>query len=276
MAAKPRFRIRSTALAVIATTIASLAFASASLADTGSVYFDTNGNAAAGFTNDLFNGSFTGIRDVGLGPAVMPNITSGNNNTAIGTSALDSETTGLNNTAIGTQALEANDVGQNNVATGLGALTKSTSGNANLATGDFALELNTTGELNVGDGYFALSANTTGNSNTALGSLAGSNLTTGSKNIDIANAGVAGETGVIRIGTQGTQKQAFLAAVSGKKIAGPAQPVLVNAQGQLGTKAAASAKSSARVGNSDRKLRAKVNRLQRAVRQLRAEMKRGR
>src|SRR5262249_13858496 len=130
---------------------------SPSLADTGSVYFDTNGNAAAGFTNDLFNGSFTGIRDVGLGPAVMPNITSGNNNTAIGTSALDSETTGLNNTAIGTQALEANDVGQNNVATGLGALTTSTSGNANLATGDSALELNTTGELNVGDGYFALS-----------------------------------------------------------------------------------------------------------------------
>ena len=46
MAAKPRFRIRVLVFGVIATGTASLAFASASLADTGSVYFDSNDNTA--------------------------------------------------------------------------------------------------------------------------------------------------------------------------------------------------------------------------------------
>ena len=68
MAAKPRFRIRSSALALIAAAIGSLALASASLADTGSVYFDGNNNAAAGDTNQLFNPTFTGAGNVGLGP----------------------------------------------------------------------------------------------------------------------------------------------------------------------------------------------------------------
>jgi hypothetical protein len=37
-----------------------------------------------------------------------------------------------------------------------------------------------------------------------MGTLAGYNLTTGSNNIDIGNQGLAGESGVIRIGTAGT------------------------------------------------------------------------
>jgi hypothetical protein len=77
----------------------------------------------------------------------------------------------------------------------------------------------------------------------ALGSGSGENLTTGSDNVDIANAGVAGESAAIRIGTNGTQKRAFLAGVSGKSIQGPAQPVLVNGNGQLGT-ASASARGA--------------------------------
>src|SRR5262249_5468191 len=77
MAAKPNFRIRTSALAVIATTIGFLAFASAALADTGTVYFDGSGNAAAGDPNALFNGSFTGAANVGLGREVMQNLTSG-------------------------------------------------------------------------------------------------------------------------------------------------------------------------------------------------------
>jgi hypothetical protein len=62
MAAKSRFRIPSSALAVIATAIGSLAFASASLADTGGVYFDSANNAAAGDPAHLFNATFTGTR----------------------------------------------------------------------------------------------------------------------------------------------------------------------------------------------------------------------
>ena len=48
---------------------------STSHAATGSVYFDANNNTAAGET--LFNGTFTGFENVGLGRSVMPNLTSG-------------------------------------------------------------------------------------------------------------------------------------------------------------------------------------------------------
>ena len=54
--------------------------------------------------------------------------------------------------------------------------------------------------------------NTTGGANVAIGPSAGTNLTTGSNNIDISNQGVAAEAGKIRIGTNGTQTAAFLAA----------------------------------------------------------------
>ena len=59
-----RFRITVSALALSA--VIGLGAASPSLADAGSVYFDSNYNAAAGET--LFNGSFTGFSNVGLGP----------------------------------------------------------------------------------------------------------------------------------------------------------------------------------------------------------------
>jgi ribosome-associated translation inhibitor RaiA len=60
---------------------------------------------------------------------------------------------------------------------------------------------------------------------------------------------------------------AFIAAISGKTISGPAQPVLVNAQGQLGTNSGASASTAA--------LAATVERLQRQVRRLRERVKGG-
>ena len=74
----------------------------------------------------------------------------------------------------------------------------------------------------------------------AFGSGAGANLTTGNDNVDIANAGVVGESGAIRIGTSGQQTAAFLQGVSGTSIPGPTQVVRVNANGQLGTGTAAS------------------------------------
>jgi hypothetical protein len=46
--------------------------------------------------------------------------------------------------------------------------------------------------------------NTTGAFNIAVGEFAGENLTTGSNDIDIGNAGVAGGSKTVRIGTQGT------------------------------------------------------------------------
>jgi hypothetical protein len=69
-----------------------------------------------------------------------------------------------------------------------------------------------------------------------LGYNAGANLTAGNNNIDIGNGGVAAEANTIRIGTSGTQTATFIAGIRGVAIAG-AQPVGVNANGQLGIRA---------------------------------------
>lgn len=75
-----RLRIAITALALSAVIGLGIGV-SASLASTGSVYFDANDNAAAGETQ--FNGTFTGGGNVGLARTVMPNLTMGFNNVAV-------------------------------------------------------------------------------------------------------------------------------------------------------------------------------------------------
>ena len=315
-ASRPRqpHRVRRTALATAA-SLAALAFgATASHADVGSVYFDANGNAAAG-------GSFfqpnQGYRNVGLGAEVLPNLntavdnvgigdhalfgnfygddniaigssamvgpangTQPNNNIGIGSQALSGITNGANNVATGFQALSANTTGAENIAAGTNALNDNTTGDQNLAFGRGALTNAVSADENVAAGYHALFANTTGQDNTALGDRtlnsnttgdnnlaagagAGASLTTGSDNIDIASPGKAGEAGTIRIGTQ-LQTRAFLAGVSGTAISRPAQPVLINASGQLGTARAATRRSGggAKVSESAlSRLQAKVTRL---------------
>src|SRR5437899_4724336 len=57
-------------------------------------------------------------------------------------------------------------------------------------------------------------------------------LTTGSNNIDMDNAGVAGESGKIRIGKQGTQNSTFIAGISGVAVTGTT--VVVSTNGKLG------------------------------------------
>src|SRR5262249_61340771 len=79
-----------------------------------------------------------------------------------------------------------------------------------------------------------LADNTTGSSNIGLGESAGINLTTGSNNIDIGNAGVAGESKTIRIGTQGTQTKTVIAGIFGTTVAGGVG-VIVGSGGKLGT-----------------------------------------
>lgn len=123
----------------------------------------------------------------------------------------------------------------------LGALTNNTTGLQNTAAGRAALELNTTGSKNTASGYDALGGNTTGNNNLAVGYKAGLNLTTGSNNIDIGNHGVRGEAKTIRIGTTGTQTNAYVAGISGVTVAGGVG-VIIDTDGHRGI-----AVSSARV-----------------------------
>jgi hypothetical protein len=104
----------------------------------------------------------------------------------------------------------------------------------NSAFGSGALVGNTTGVGNSAFGTNALLTNTTGQNNVALGAFTGT-LTTGSNNIIIANSGVVAENGAIRIGTLGTHVTCFIQGISGVTTGLAAIPVLVDANGQLGT-----------------------------------------
>ncbi len=66
-----------------------------------------------------------------------------------------------------------------------------------------------------------------------MGYNAGANVTIGGGNIDIGNAGVASESGTIRIGRQGIQTATFIAGISGTAVVG--DTVVVDGNGHLGT-----------------------------------------
>ena len=119
---------------------------------------------------------------------------------------------------------DANQTGRYNVGLGADALGSVTANNANVAVGDAALQ------------------KATGARNIAIGRNAGLNLTAGSDNIYLGHPGVAGDAGRIRIGAAGAQKAAFVAGITGVSIPGPTRPVLINANGQLGTATASSAR----------------------------------
>src|SRR5439155_478489 len=124
--------------------------------------------------------------------------------------------------------------GGDNTAEGTDALFSLTTGTDNTAIGFIALFSSTTGDSNTADGYDALVNNTTGADNIALGNFAGGNLTTGDNNIDLGNLGVAAEANTIRIGTQGTQTNAYLAGIYQTNIA-RGLVVKVDSDGHLGT-----------------------------------------
>ena len=192
--------------------------------------FSAGGVAHAACPNCTFSpGAGTGnsgLAESGFGDGALndgPN--SGNENTAIGAITLQVNTTGSDNTATGWSALNSNTVGANNTATGFNALAG-----------------NNTGDNNTATGFNALAGNNTGSNNIALGYNAGSDLTdSDSNNIDIGSAGVANDSGTIRIGIPGQQSQAFIQGVFTKSVGNRGTEVYISNTGQLGTK-----KSSAR------------------------------
>lgn len=173
----------------------------------------------------------TGAYNTAIGSGALFHTTTGGSNTAEGFHALFFNTTGFANIALGGYTLFGNTTGKYNTATGLNtlfanttgsgnegngfqALFHNTTGNNNTGNGPNALSSNTTGSFNVANGFKALFNNTSGNFNIALGPQAGFNLNTGNNNIDIGNLGVAGESGIMRIGTNGTHTAAFIAGAA--------------------------------------------------------------
>src|SRR5438034_2256298 len=172
------------------------------------------GNTALGWRS-LFSNTESSFNTAVGGGALVLN--TGDSNAAVGAAALLLNTAGSQNTAVGTDALVFNDIGSDNTAIGW-----------------FALIANTTGGINTAIGAEALSSNTTGFNNIALGFAAGDSLTTGDDNIDIGNEGVAADVGTIRIGTTGTQMNAYVAGISGATVP-TGVAVIVDTTGHLGT-----------------------------------------
>jgi hypothetical protein len=208
-------------------------------------------NTATGFF--ALTANTDGFSNVADGASALYSNTTGYDNVASGIASMYSHTSGYDNTAIGARSLFSDTGGVQNTALGSESMFENTIGYLNTAVGTEALYGNTSGGANVGVGQGALYANTTGSDNVAIGSGAGESIT-GSNNVDIAAPGESGENGVIRIGTPGTQKSAFIAGISGSKLTGSA--VYVNSAGQLGVLASSERYKTAikSMGNDTAKL----------------------
>lgn len=172
----------------------------------------TSANNAVGLGPAALSNISTGDNNTALGAYTMVQTTIGADNTAVGYNVLNLTTTGVRNTGVGSFALDANMTGADNVAVGYNALTANTSSNLtavgasalaantsgpnNTAVGSGSLMANTTGGQNTSVGVNALSKNVGASENTAMGYLALFNNTAGALNTGIgSNALAANSTG---------------------------------------------------------------------------------
>ncbi|NBX41584.1 MAG: hypothetical protein EBR15_09260, partial [Gammaproteobacteria bacterium] len=176
-----------------------------------------------------------GSSNTAVGHETLKELTSGANNTAIGSDAATALTTGSGNTVAGSGAAIALTTGSGNTVAGNGAAVALTTGGNNTVVGAGGAALLVTGASNLALGYSALSKLTSGGTNIAVGASAGSTYTTESNNIAVGNTGTAADTGVIRLGTVGTQTKTFVAGINGVTLGATGNIVLVDSNGQLGT-----------------------------------------
>jgi hypothetical protein len=217
---------------------------------------NTTGAANSAFGEGALELTSTGIGNSAFGSGALLDNTTGGDNDAFGEVALSSNTTGLANDAFGVDtlglnstgsynaafggsSLRANTDGTSNAAFGFGSMSFLTTGTGNTAVGSDSMG-NTSGNDNTGLGSGALSHATTGSWNVGVGAEAGSNIVAGSGNVDIANQGVATDSGVIRIGSTPSQSsivqvETFIAGITGVQTGLAGSPVLIDANGQLGT-----------------------------------------
>jgi hypothetical protein len=180
---------------------------------------DQTGSNATAVGRNALQSYTSGVGDTAVGAFALLNATAANDNSAFGVNALQGDDTGSGNTAVGTNALESNGSDNNSVAVGDDALQSASGGGGNTAIGKSAGAAVSTGVHNIaiGDG--------------ALGS-----ATTGSNNIEIGNGGTASDANTIRVGTQGTQTQSFMAGISSATVtgAGTAAVNINTSTGELG------------------------------------------
>lgn len=215
--------------------------------DAGFISFDGTGSDQTihtyGTENAFFGdncghfGTITGSQNVGLGHNCMASATTASANVAIGAFAMDTVTSAGDNVAVGWAALSQITTGTNNVAVGESSLQFLHSDSDNVAIGSTALGRVRGGSRNVGIGTDAIFQINTGSRNVGIGYQVGLNYAdVESDNILISNAGNTGDEALIRIGTSSTHVGCAIAGISGGTLLGGAyQPVMVSANGGLGT-----------------------------------------
>jgi trimeric autotransporter adhesin len=222
--------------------------------NTGTGYLSLRNNTTGSFNTATGGGSLffnaDGERNTATGAGALFHNTDGTDNTATGAFALFDnirigDVVGYSNTATGVEALGSNLSGYENTATGVNALVGNTYGIRNTATGVEALFSNVNGSYNTADGYRALHnhVGALGGYNTAIGAGTLYNDTSGGGNVALGfNAGlnVTTANNVICIGTgiQGANVTGtcFIGNIFGVQTGLPdALPVVVDANGQLGT-----------------------------------------
>jgi len=209
-------------------------------------------NVCIGFNagNDIT----TGDSNICMGNDAGMSITTGLNNVAIGAGALRTAIGTNENTAVGTNALSLS-TGTACVAVGAAAAANASAGNGTTAIGWNALS-NSTGATNTAVGFNSLSDVTSGVNNTGIGESSGTGLLTGSYNIFIGstsgmnyngaessnilinNAGVVGESHVMRLGIQGSGNggiiNTFVAGIVGITVSNAVPVMIDSTTGQLG------------------------------------------
>jgi hypothetical protein len=209
---------------------------------TAALILNTDGtrNTAVGTAAMVFN--TTGNDNCAVGAFALNNNTDGFSNNAYGGAALQANLIGAQNTAVGDLTLVNNDssglgLGNLNTAVGANALFSNVDGDSNNAVGVDALGLNVDGLFNNAVGFSALGDNVSGAANTAVGDLAGAGNTSGDFNtyLGVGGAVVDGESDTIRIGDPTFGVACFIGGIFGVTTGGGALPVVVDANGQLGT-----------------------------------------
>lgn len=155
-------------------------------------------------------------------------------NTFVGQQSGNTTLTGSSNSSLGAFSLGSLTSGVLNTAIGAGSLSLATTSSGNCAVGQESLWILVSGSgENVAMGNLAGGQLLTGSGNVLLGFQAGYAYDSSeSDNVNIANKGITADSGVIRLGTAGTQTSCYVAGITGVSVTGA--PVIVSASGQLG------------------------------------------
>ena len=214
----------------------------ATLNSGSSVLFANSGTVSTLNVTDSFHNTI-----MGNGSGSLTNDTHNFNNTGFGMTVLTAldptGVTGNQNTAFGYQALNVNVNGNNSCAFGMNSCVSVNDSNI-CAFGPFTLASATSGTDNCAFGNTGLGLLLTGRFNCAIGSNAGFNYAGAeSSNICIMNAGVLGESNVMRLGTQGTSdgqiNSTFIAGIAGVTTSNTEFVTIDTTTGEMGSSASA-------------------------------------